>query len=76
MPGQRTNRDTGYGTTSSFHVYLNPEETGVENDDGDSYSRDAINYIDEESKKRRAFATESDLSWGILRRVLANTKLT
>ncbi|WP_369179628.1 hypothetical protein [Streptomyces mutabilis] len=61
---------------ASFHVYLNPEETGVEDDDGDSYSRDAFNYTDEESKKRSAFATESDLSWSILRRVLANTKLT
>jgi hypothetical protein len=61
---------------ASFHVYLNPEETGVEDEDGNSYSRDAFNYIDEKSKERRAFATESDLSWSILRRVSANTKLT
>ncbi|MGA5207851.1 hypothetical protein [Streptomyces variegatus] len=61
---------------ASFHVYLNPEQTAVQDDDGDSYNRDAFNYIDEESKKRGPFATESDLSWNILRRVLANTPLT
>ncbi|MFD8544662.1 hypothetical protein [Streptomyces sp. NPDC059649] len=65
---------------ASFHVYLNPEQTGVlddgtgvQDDDGDSYSRDSFNSIDEESKEQRAFATESDLSWSILRRVLEVT---
>ncbi|WP_406161902.1 hypothetical protein OG806_39785 [Streptomyces sp. NBC_00882] len=80
--------DGGGGTTSpgymnstadfgaSFHVYLNPDQTLVHDKDGDSYSRDSFDYIDEKSKKRGAFATESDLSWSILRRVLANTPLT
>ncbi|MGW0425374.1 hypothetical protein [Streptomyces sp. NPDC003015] len=45
-------------------------------DGGDSYNRDSFNYIDEKSKKRWDFATESDLSWSILRRVPANTALT
>ncbi|GAP47060.1 hypothetical protein [Streptomyces azureus] len=61
---------------ASFHVYLNPEQTAVHDHDGDSYNRDIFNYIDEKSKKQRPFATESDLSWHILRRVLANTPLT
>jgi hypothetical protein len=61
---------------ASFHVYLNPEQTAVHDHDGDSYSRDTFNYIDEKSKQQQPFATESDLSWHILRRVLANTPLT
>ncbi|MCX2928066.1 hypothetical protein [Streptomyces sp. NEAU-W12] len=61
---------------ASFHVYLDPEQTAAQDDDGDSYNRDAFDYIDEESKERRPFATESDLSWGVLRRVLANTPMT
>ena len=62
---------------ASFHVYLNPEQTAVQDDgDGASHNRDSFDYIDEESKKQRAFATESDLSWTVLRRVLANTPLS
>ncbi|MGA8117994.1 MAG: hypothetical protein WCA46_30530 [Actinocatenispora sp.] len=61
---------------ASFHVYLNPDETAVQFDDHESHSRDSFDYIDEVTKKHRAFATHSDLSWSILRRVLANTPLT
>ncbi|GAA5611270.1 hypothetical protein CP981_01300 [Streptomyces platensis] len=61
---------------ASFHVYLNPEGTAVEHHDGDSNSRDSFDYIDEDGKDQRHFATHSDLSWSILRRVLANTPLT
>ncbi|MBU7600805.1 hypothetical protein JGS22_025085 [Streptomyces sp. P38-E01] len=58
---------------ASFHVYLNPDQTAAHDHDGDSYNRDSFDYIDEETKEKRAFATESDLSWEVLRRVLANT---
>lgn len=81
--------DGGSGTTgpgymnstaefgASFHVYLNPEgriDHNVDHD-GDSDSRDSFDYIDEKTKKRGAFKTESDLSWSLLRRVLADTPL-
>jgi hypothetical protein len=60
---------------ASFHVYLNADETAVEADDqGSSYSRDAFDYIDEITKERATFETHSDLSWRVLRRVLAETE--
>lgn len=58
---------------ASFHVYLNPDETAVEPHDGESHSRDAFDYIDDVSKKHDVFETYSDLSWSVLRRVLAST---
>ncbi len=61
---------------ASFHVYLNPGETAVESSDSASHSRDAFNYIGEDDKRQHSFATESDLSWSVLRRVLAGTPLT
>jgi hypothetical protein len=61
---------------ASFHVYLNPDETAVPSEDSESLSRNAFNYIDETDKEQHTFATESDLSWSVLRRVLANTRLT
>ncbi|WP_139131754.1 hypothetical protein [Streptomyces sp. WMMB 714] len=61
---------------AGFHVYLNPGETAVESSDSTSHSRDSFNYIGEDGKRQHAFATESDLSWSVLRRVLANTPLT
>lgn len=60
---------------ASFHVYLNEDEQTVETYDG-SHSRDAFDYIDEKTKKRATFLTHSDLSWSVLRRVLADTPLT
>lgn len=62
---------------ASFHVYLNPDETAVQADDDDeSDNRNAFDYIDEITKKRGKFETHSDLSWSVLRRVLAGTPLT
>ncbi|MBO8191089.1 hypothetical protein ITI46_05185 [Streptomyces oryzae] len=61
---------------ASFHVYLNPDETAVQREDNESYSRDRFKYVHEITKKHDFFETHSDLSWGILRRVLANTPLT
>jgi hypothetical protein len=61
---------------ASFHVYLNPDESAPQIDDGESHSRNAFDFIDEKSRKPDVFETHSDLSWSVLRRVLANTKLT
>ncbi len=61
---------------ASFHVYLNPDETFVEIDDGESHTRNAFDYIREDNQARDKFETHSDLSWSVLRRVLASTPLT
>ena len=80
--------DGGEGTTgpgfinstdefgASFHVYLNEDETAAQLDDGESHNRNAFDYIDEISKKHKKFETHSDLSWSVLRRVLAETPAT
>ncbi|MER6049946.1 hypothetical protein ACH4VR_04180 [Streptomyces sp. NPDC020883] len=60
--------DTGdFG--ASFHVYLNQDELTVAFDD--SHSRDAFDYIDEATHEKKQFQTYSDLSWRVLRSVLA-----
>jgi len=59
---------------AGFHVY--PEETAVALDDGESHNRDAFDYIREDDHSHDKFETHSDLSWSVLRRVLANTPLT
>ncbi|OPC76570.1 hypothetical protein B4N89_47070 [Embleya scabrispora] len=59
---------------ASFHVYLNEDELTVQAYD-ESDTRDAFDYIDEITGEQRQFKTYSDLSWSILRRVLANTPL-
>ncbi|MGD3113029.1 hypothetical protein [Streptomyces sp. YGL11-2] len=61
--------DTGdFG--ASFHVYLNRDELRVAVDD--SESRDAFDYIDEDAPhEKKQFQTYSDLSWRVLRSVLA-----
>ncbi|MBB5120858.1 hypothetical protein AF335_05680 [Streptomyces eurocidicus] len=60
--------DTGdFG--ASFHVYLNEDELSVAV--GDSHSRDAFDYIDEVTHEKKQFMTYSDLSWRVLRSVLA-----
>lgn len=61
---------------ASFHVYLNPDETAVLVDDGESHNRNTFDYIHEKTKLRDKFETHSDLSWSVLRRVLAGTPLT
>ena len=61
---------------ASFHVYLNPDETSVQFDDGDSHNRNVFDYIREDDHVRDKFKTHSDLSWSVLRRVLASTPLT
>ncbi|MCK7622444.1 hypothetical protein MUU72_04830 [Streptomyces sp. RS10V-4] len=58
---------------ASFHVYLNEWETALAADG--TPSRDEFEYIDELTKERKEFATYSDLSWNVLRRVLTNTDL-
>ncbi|MEU7136749.1 hypothetical protein [Streptomyces sp. NPDC046261] len=61
--------DTGdFG--ASFHVYLNQDELGVATVN-DSDSRDAFDYIDEVTHEKKQFQTYSDLSWRVLRSVLA-----
>ncbi|MEV4005879.1 hypothetical protein [Actinomadura sp. NPDC049753] len=61
---------------ASFHVYLNPDETTVLLDDGESRDRNVFDYIREDNLERDKFETHSDLSWSVLRRVLAGTPLT
>ncbi|RAW08259.1 hypothetical protein DKQ62_04335 [Halomonas elongata] len=71
---------------ASFHVYLNEDETPMmphdeeEHHDDDetnqSHSRNAFNFIKEESNEKGTFKTHSDLSWHVLRRVLAETDLS
>jgi hypothetical protein len=61
---------------ASFHVYLNPDETFAQIDDGESHNRNVFDYIHETTKQRDKFKTHSDLSWSVLRRVLASTPLT
>ncbi|WP_141579583.1 hypothetical protein [Actinomadura sp. WMMA1423] len=61
---------------ASFHVYLNPDETAVLHEDGESYNRDVFDYIREDDHRRDKFQTHSDLSWSVLRRVLSSTPLT
>lgn len=61
---------------ASFHVYINPDETSVDLDDGESHNRNAFDYVDEITHERAQFETHSDLSWNVLRRVLADTPLT
>ncbi|WEH31961.1 hypothetical protein PZB75_00315 [Streptomyces sp. AM 4-1-1] len=58
---------------ASFHVYLNEWETALDTDG--TPSRDEFEYIDELNKKKKKFATYSDLSWNVLRRVLTHTDL-
>jgi hypothetical protein len=61
---------------ASFHVYLNPDDTFLQIDDGESHSRNVFDYIREDNHRLDKFTTHSDLSWSVLRRVLAGTPLT
>ncbi|MES9540689.1 MULTISPECIES: hypothetical protein [unclassified Actinomadura] len=61
---------------ASFHVYLNPDETAIEINDGESHNRNVFDYIREDNQERDKFTTHSDLSWSVLRRVLSSTPLT
>ncbi|MGP3975947.1 hypothetical protein ACTWQF_18500 [Streptomyces sp. 8N114] len=73
-PGFMNNTDA-FG--ASFHVYLNPDQTLPQPHDGKSHNRDAFDYITEDTPHKPAvFPTYSDLSWNVLRRVLASTELT
>ncbi|MDQ8707921.1 hypothetical protein RCO28_36465 [Streptomyces sp. LHD-70] len=60
---------------ASFHVYLNEDEVAPELHDAEGQSRDRFAYIDEHDKRKKWFETHSDLSWSVLRRVLAETRL-
>jgi hypothetical protein len=62
---------------ASFHVYLNEDETAMlPHNNGELHSRNAFDYVDEITKEKGTFLTHSDLSWSVLRRLLANTELT
>lgn len=60
---------------ATFHVYLNEGELGfkpaLECFDPDPNTRDYFEYVKEDSHDLGKFATYSDLSWSILRRILA-----
>lgn len=68
---------------ASFHVYLNEDETAMVPHDHHHHdhhhekhhSRKAFDFIDEKSKKKGTFKTHSDLSWSVLRSVLADTDI-
>ncbi|GAA5149831.1 hypothetical protein GCM10023321_14270 [Pseudonocardia eucalypti] len=74
-PWNLLNETSDYAAT--FHVYLNEEETVP-----DTYvpaelgTRDVFEYVHEIEHDRRKFATYSDLSWHVLRRVLAKNSST
>lgn len=58
---------------ASFHVYLNENETTVDEHVPAELSRDIFHYIDEnEPHEEKKFITYSDLSWPALRRAMAD----
>lgn len=70
-PDNLLNETSDYAAT--FHVYLNEDETIP-----DKYvpakpgTREVFSYVHEKTHKIKPFTTHSDLSWHILRRVLAS----
>ncbi|KUL42774.1 hypothetical protein [Streptomyces regalis] len=60
---------------ASFHVYLNEDELSMDSLAAADLGRDVFEYIDEITHKKEEFKTYSDLSWNVLRRVLAETEL-
>jgi hypothetical protein len=73
-PGNLLNDSGNYAAT--FHVYLNESElpfvAAMEGEEPVSDTRDQFTFIDERSHDRTEFKTYSDLSWSILRRVMAD----
>ncbi|WP_172385565.1 hypothetical protein [Streptomyces sp. MNP-20] len=62
--------DTG-DFAASFHVYLNEDETSVQEHVPAVLSRDVFRYIDEHDHTEKSFTTYSDLSWSVLRHTMA-----
>jgi len=60
---------------ASFHVYLNENELSMDSYTAADLGRDTFHYIDEIDHKKKEFTTYSDLSWNVLRKVLADTAL-
>lgn len=60
---------------ASFHVYLNEKEVHADGYGPADLGRDVFDYVDEKDKQVKQFATYSDLSWAVLRKVLADTAL-
>jgi hypothetical protein len=72
----KLNDTSDYAAT--FHVYLNEDDTRPESSgptleyfDASPSTRDTFEYVQERSRKVKRFNTYSDLSWGILRCILA-----
>ncbi|MFF3272512.1 hypothetical protein ACFYWU_16525 [Streptomyces chrestomyceticus] len=55
---------------ASFHVYLNEDETSVEEHVPAVLSRDVFKYIHETKHTEESFTTYSDLSWSVLRHAM------
>jgi hypothetical protein len=65
------NETSNYAAT--LHVYLNKDEVTPGAYDGSvSGTREIFSFIDEKTHEQRDFITYSDLSWHVLRSVLAN----
>ncbi|WP_274563733.1 hypothetical protein [Streptomyces spiramyceticus] len=61
---------------ASFHVYLNEKEVHLDAYEGADLTREVFHYIHEkEPHDERKFTTYSDLSWPVLREVLAKTPI-
>ncbi|QEM80231.1 HutD family protein [Halomonas binhaiensis] len=71
---------------ASFHVYLDEDEVPMMPHDYEvhhndiekhpSHSRETFNFISEDKREEDKFETHSDLSWAVLRRVLAETEIS
>ncbi|MFF8611013.1 hypothetical protein ACF06X_34485 [Streptomyces sp. NPDC015346] len=61
---------------ASFHVYLNESEVHMEAYEGADLTRDVFHLIHETKHVEEKFTTYSDLSWPVLREVLARTSLS
>lgn len=71
-PGNLLNDSSDFG--ASFHVYLNESEVPLVGfaAEPQPYTRDRFDFVDEaEPHTVKPFTTYSDLSWSILRRLLA-----
>ncbi|MFJ8308877.1 MULTISPECIES: hypothetical protein [unclassified Streptomyces] len=60
---------------ASFHVYLNEKEVHLDAYEGADLTREVFEYIHETKRTKEKFTTYSDLSWPVLREVLARTPL-
>ncbi len=71
VPPNLVNDSSDFGAT--FHVYLNEDEaTSDVYEPAQLGSREVFEYVDEISHQKRDFKTYSDLSWHVLRKLLAD----